>query len=126
MANPGQAHAAIRNPADVAVVEVARADGPTGRTVAEVNAQSAALRDKPVAVRATVVKVTTDVMGRNWLHLRDGTGSTADGNNDLVATTKEQPKVGDVVVATGVVRADVDLGAGYAYKVLVEDASLRK
>jgi hypothetical protein len=34
--------------------------------------------------------------------------------------------VGDVVVAKGVVRTDVDLGHGYAYRVLVEEARVQK
>ena len=35
-------------------------------------------------------------------------------------------KVGDVVLATGVVHTDRDLGSGYSYKVLVEEAKLKK
>jgi hypothetical protein len=125
-ASVGQPHGGAAKPADVVVAKVAKAEGATGRTVAEVAAQRIALKDKPVAVRATVVKVNAGVMGKNWVHLRDGSGTAADGSNDLVVTSKDEPKVGDVVVATGIVRTDVDLGAGYAYKVLVESASFRK
>ena len=41
-------------------------------------------------------------------------------------TTLGEAKVGDVVVAKGVVHTDKDFGAGYAYKVLVEEATLQK
>jgi len=34
--------------------------------------------------------------------------------------------VGDVVKAKGTVRTDVNLGSGYAYAVLIEDAKLAK
>jgi len=34
--------------------------------------------------------------------------------------------VGDIVNVKGTVRTDVNLGAGYAYAVLIEDAALRK
>jgi len=44
----------------------------------------------------------------------------------VLVTSKELPKVGDVVLAKGTVRNDVDLGSGYAYKVLVEDAKFQK
>jgi hypothetical protein len=72
------------------------------------------------------VKFTPAVMGKNWIHLRDGTGSDADGTNDLTVTTQAEAKVGDVVLVKGIVRTDVDLGSGYAYKVLIEEATLTK
>lgn len=126
MPNPGPGHGGLAKTPDLAVAKVAKADGPDARTVAEVNAQRQSLKDKPVAIRATVVKFTGGVMGKNWIHLRDGSGSAADSSNDVLVTTRDDAKVGDVVVARGVVRTDVDLGAGYAYKVLVEDVALRK
>ena len=122
----GQMHGGIARTADVGVVQVAKADGPDARTIAEVNADRLALKDKPVTIRAKVVKVNAGVMGKNWVHLRDGSGSGADGSNDLLATSHDEPAVGDIVVAKGVVKTDVDFGAGYAYKVLVEDASFQK
>lgn len=122
----GQIHGGASKSDAVTIAKVAKAAGPTGRTVAEVYAQGASLKDKPVAIHATVVKVNANVMGKNWVHLRDGTGSAADGSNDLLATSKDEPKVGDVVVAKGVVKTDVNLGSGYAYKVLVENASFGK
>ena len=72
------------------------------------------------------MKYTPAVMGKNWVHLRDGTGSAADNTNDVVVTTKDETKIGDVVLARGTVRTDVNLGSGYSYKVLVEEATLQK
>jgi hypothetical protein len=111
---------------DVGDVKVAKAEGANGRTVAEVNTDRLALRDKPVTIRAKVVKVTANVMGKNWVHLRDGSGSAAANSDDILVTSREEPKIGDVVIARGVVKTDVDLGSGYAYKVLVEDVSFQK
>jgi len=125
-ATMAQFHGGAPASPDVEVGKVAKAEGASGRTVAEVYANRASLKDKDVTVRARVVKVTPGVMGKNWIHLRDGSGSAADGTNDLLATSKDEPKVGDLVVAKGMVRTDVDLGSGYAYKVLVEGASFRK
>jgi aspartyl/asparaginyl-tRNA synthetase len=87
--------------------------------------KSSDLKDKTVTVRGKVVKFTASVMGKNWIHLRDGSGSAADKTDDVLVTTAEQAKVGDVVVVKGLVRTDKDFGAGYAYKVLIEDAKLQ-
>jgi hypothetical protein len=121
-----QVHAGIAKAADMGDVKVAKAEGANARTVAEVNAERLALKGKQVTIRAKVVKVTVGVMDKNWVHLRDGSGSAADNSNDILVTSKDEPKVGDTVVAMGVVKTDVDLGSGYAYKVLVEDVSFRK
>lgn len=108
------------------VVEpVAKAQGKDAKTVAEVVTGRAALRDKPVTVRARVDRISRNVMGLNWVHLRDGSGTPAEGNYDLVVTSKESPEVGKIVVARGVVRTDIDVGAGHAFKVIVQDASFR-
>jgi hypothetical protein len=64
-------------------------------------------------------------MGKNWLHLRDGSG-TAGKDNDITITTNDEAAVGDVVLVKGTVRVDKDFGAGYAYPVIIEDAKLSK
>lgn len=107
-------------------IKVDKASGPDARTVAEVVSGKAGLKDKSVLVRAQVVKVNTGIMGKNWLHLRDGSGSAADGSNDILVTTKDSAAIGDVVSVKGTVRTDVNLGSGYTYAVLIEDAALRK
>ena len=86
----------------------------------------ATLSGKPVLVHARVVKISKDIMGKNWLHLQDGSGSSADGTHDIVVTTKDVAGVGDVVHVKGIVRTNVDIGGGYNYAVLIEDASVRK
>jgi len=116
--------AAAQGPADVGSVKVPKAEG--GKTVAEVYAQRTALADKETVVRGKVVKFLPGIMGRNWLHLRDGSGSADKKDNDLTVTTSETAAVGDVVVVKGKVKIDQDFGAGYAYPVLVEDAKISK
>jgi hypothetical protein len=107
-------------------VKVPKASGANAYTVAELNAKGAALKDKAVVVRGKVVKYNSGIMGKNWIHLHDGTGSAASGNNDILVTTLETAKVGDVLTAQGALRTDKDFGAGYAYKVLVEATKLQK
>lgn len=116
------AHPNLQKPVDLGSIKVAKAAGPEARTVEEVIGQRSTLKDKPVVVAGKVVKFHANIMNRNWVHLRDGSGSDAAQNNDLVVTTQEQFSTGDVVTVRGVVRADQDFGSGYAYKVLVEEA----
>lgn len=108
------------------VAPVAKAGGPNAMTVAEIASKADQLKGKQVAVRGRVVKYNANIMDRNWVHLRDGTGSAADGTDDLLVTTTSEAKVGDIVTARGVVNTDQDFGAGYVYKVLVEKATLQE
>jgi hypothetical protein len=117
--------AAAARAADAPDVKVPRASGPNARTVAEIVTKSADFKDKPVLVRGKVVKYNAAIMGKNWIHLRDGSGSAADGSNDLIVTTASQARTGDVVTVKGVVRTDRDFGSGYSYKVLIEEATLQ-
>ena len=83
-----------------------------------------ALSGQPVSLRGKVVKFNANILGTNWLHIQDGSGSAADASNDLTVTSAAQAAVGDTVVVTGNVALDKDFGSGYSYPVLVEDASL--
>ena len=105
---------------------MAKASGPDAKTVAEVVTGRAALKDKTVLVRGQVVKVNLGIMGKNWLHLQDGSGAAAAGSNDILVTTKSEAAIGDIVNAKGTVRTDVNVGPGYAYAVLIEDATVSK
>jgi hypothetical protein len=131
IATPAQqmaaAHKGAASPIVTAPVEkVAKATGANARTVADVYTQRAQLKDKNVVVRGQVVKYTADIMDRNWIHLRDGTGSAEAKSNDLLVTTKQAAKVGDVILVSGPVKTDVNYGSGYAYSVVIDDATLQK
>ena len=71
-----------------------------------------------------VVKVVSGVLDRNWLHVRDGSGSAQQGDHDLVVTTTDTVKKGETVLVDGVVQTDRDFGSGYRYAVLVEQAKV--
>ena len=119
-----QHSSAASGPADVGPIKVPRAEG--GKTVAQIFAQRVALKEKEVAVRGKVVKYTPEVMGKNWIHLRDGSGSREKKDDDITVTTTSTAAVGDVILVRGVVKLDRDLGAGYTYKVLLEDAKVSR
>jgi molybdopterin synthase catalytic subunit len=83
------------------------------------------LKDKTVLVRGKVVKYNAEIMDKNWVHLRDGSGSAEKDTNDILVTTASKTKVGDIVTFKGTVRTDKDFGSGYSYKVLIEEATLQ-
>jgi hypothetical protein len=120
---PGAAAAAPGVTANKAAVAVEKVEpAPGGKTVAEVIGGKAALAGKPVVVRGKIVKVNNGILGRNWIHLQDGTGGP--GSNDLTVTTSGTGAKGDVVVVRGTVALNKDFGAGYSYAVLIEDATV--
>ncbi len=95
-----------------------------GRTIAGIMADRKKLEGQEVSLRAEVVKISPNIMGKNWMTLKDGTGTPPD--DSLMMTTTWTASVGDVSVVRGRLRNDVDIGAGYTYKVLLEDARFLK
>jgi len=102
--------------------EIEKLEG--GKTIEEILSDPAALNTQAVSLRARVIKVNANIMGRNWITLQDGTGNEPD--NKLTATSQEMVTVGDTVTAKGVINNDVDLGSGYHYVALLEDATFSK
>lgn len=111
----GNPHPAVPAANDVTIGTVAPAD----LAIADLRAHRAANAGAVVAVRGRVWKVSRGILGRNWLHLRDN-----DGGEDLVVTSLQDAQPGQVVLANGKVAVDRDLGMGYQYDVLLEDATL--
>ena len=100
---------------------IEKAEG--GQTVAEIFGNKSDLKGKQVTVRGKVVKFNPEIMGKNWIHLQDGTGEA--GTNDLTVTTDTTAQVGDTVVATGTLSLDKDFGYGYQYDLIMEDAQVK-
>ncbi len=96
--------------------------GKADQTVAEIYAGKDRLAETVVKVRGKVVKYNSQIMGKNWVHIQDGTG--ASGTNDLLATTADTAKTGDIVVVSGRISLDKDFGSGYRYELIIEDAKL--
>jgi hypothetical protein len=112
--------------APVEVGKVEKATGADARTVAEAHAQKAALKGKTVSIRGKVVKYNGGILGKNWLHLQDGSGDAKSGNNDIAITTKDEVAKGQTVTLQGVLATDKDFGSGYSYAVILEDAKVIK
>ncbi|MEK7721603.1 MAG: DNA-binding protein [Elusimicrobiota bacterium] len=107
-------------------VRLARAEGPDAYTVSEIFSRRKELAGKTVLVRGKVVKVSLEIMDRNWVHLQDGSGEAKAATHDLVVTTSEEARVGETVTARGTVAKDKDFGSGYKYVVLLEKAAFKR
>lgn len=94
-----------------------------GHTVSEIIAGRTSLAGSEVTVRGKVIKMNAGIMGRNWLHLSDGTVGP-NGEQEVTVTTEGVAAVGSTVVVRGTVATDRDLGSGYKYSVLIENAKV--
>ena len=73
---------------------------------------------KLIQVTGKCVKVNSMIMGRNWIHIQDGSG---DGL-DLTITTTENVNLDATVTFAGTIALNRDFGAGYKYDVIMENA----
>jgi len=103
-----------------AEVEITKPEGEL--QIADVYANRAGYSSKEFEIRGVVVKVNDQVMGKNWVHIQDGTGNS--GNFDLTITTQADVQVGDEVIFKGKLTLNKDFGAGYYYEVIMEDGEL--
>lgn len=108
-------------------ISVEKAAGPDAYTISEIYAKRASLDKKTAVVKGKVVKVSKGIMGKNWMHIQDGTGDSGKGTHDLVVTTAmDTPAVGDAVTVKGTIYKDKDFGSGYKYAVIMEEATIQK
>lgn len=102
-------------------VKVEKAAG--GITIAQLFANPSSYQNKTVTLKGKVVKLNTGIMGKNWIHIQDGTKSGE--NFDLTVTTQDMVAKDQIVTVTGKIVLDKDFGYGYSYKVLLEDAKVQ-
>ena len=95
-----------------------------GKTIANIQSEVEQLKDQQISLRARVMKVNLEISGKNWITLQDGTGTAP--NNKLIATSSEVVAVGDLVTVSGIIHTNVDLGSGYNYSVLLEEATFNQ
>jgi hypothetical protein len=107
-------------------LKIEKSTAQNGYTVGELFEKAASLNKQKVTVKGQVVKVNPDIMGRNWLHIQDGTGDVAKNTHDLVVTSTDIAEKGAIISIEGTVAVDKDFGFGYRYNVIVEDAVLTK
>lgn len=88
-------------------------------TIADLFANKKTFDGKVVKVKGKVTKFNEAIMGKNWIHIQDGTEYK--GDFDLTVTTDTYAPVGDTITFEGKIALDKDFGYGYKYKVLMEE-----
>jgi len=118
----GEGYKRTSAPPDKKDVKVTAAAG--GITIKELYANKQKYAGKTVKIRGEVTKYTPMVMNKNWIHIQDGTD--ADGKFDLTVTSDAETDLGKTITVEGKVSLDKDLGYGYFFDVIVEDAKIAK
>ena len=103
-------------------ISVAPAEG--GVSIGELYKNRAEYGGKIIKMKGQVVKINEGVMGKNWIHIQDGTKEGEDF--DLTITTLDSCKMDDVVTFEGTISLKKDFTHGYFYEVIMEDAKLVK
>jgi hypothetical protein len=74
---------------------------------------------KTVKVTGQVTKYNPQIMGKNWVHIQDG--SEFQGGFDLTITTAQSVTLGSTITFEGRIVLDKDFGYGYFYAVMMEE-----
>jgi len=91
-----------------------------GQSIADIIANIKTFRDKTVTVRGQVTKVTPNILGTNWIHIRDN--STP---QDLTITSSGTTNVGDIILAKGKLVLSKDFGKGFVMDRVVDNAAIK-
>lgn len=108
----------VHNEAEAIHIEIPK----NGISIANLYSKLASFKGKEIIVRGKVVKVNKNILGKNWIHIVDGT--SFENNTDLTITTSQIAKLGDTVTFKATVVLDKDFGAGYVYNLLLENGEI--
>ena len=103
----------LQNNAVVEKIELE--DGMT--SIADLIKNAEKLEGQTIQIKGKCVKINPDIMGKNWVHLKDGTKD----DFDLVITTDEIIYEGQIVTIEALVVRNKDFGAGYKYDLILEE-----
>ncbi len=96
------------------------ADG--GISIAELLGNRNNYANKIVKLRGKVMKFSSNIMGKNWIHLQDGTDHSDE--YDITITSDMEAVQGDIVTIEGKITLDKDFGYGYFYKIIMEEGKI--
>ena len=88
--------------------------------ISDLMANKKSYAGKVIRTRGQVVRYNPGIMGKNWVHIQDG--SESNGEFDLTITTSQNVSVGDILSFEGKIAVDKDFGYGYFYNIILEDA----
>jgi len=75
---------------------------------------------KEIQISGKCTKLNPNIMGRNWIHLKDGSYDDI----ELVITSDVAVPEGHFVTMKGIVALDKDFGAGYKYDLIIENGQI--
>lgn len=104
-------------------MEVKLNTDPQAITIATLLSNPEKFAGKKISIQGKVTKFNAQIMGRNWIHIQDGTES--DGNADLTITSQEIVQPEQVYTFEGIISVNKDFGAGYQYAIILEDAKVK-
>jgi len=90
-----------------------------GQTIAEILADTGKFKGKNVKIRGRVTKYTSDILGKNWVHIQD-----SGAGNDLTITTTSIAKIDDILLVEGKLELQKDYGEGFVIDVVVDNAKV--
>ena len=106
---------------EIAKLDNVKIDAKSGEiSIAELYENHAKYAGKTVTITGIVSKFSPMIMDRNWVHIQDGTEYS--GEFDLTVTTTDNLEAGNQVTFSGKIALNKDFGAGYFYKIIMEDA----
>lgn len=102
-------------------VSIEKTEGVT--SISDIFSKKDDFSGKEVTVKGKVAKFNQNIMGKNWIHIQDG--SEFEGDFDLTLTGMEVVSVGQIIEVSGTIALNKDFGSGYSYDVIMENAKLQ-
>ncbi len=90
--------------------------------IADLVANPKKYEGKVVQITGKCTKLNANIMGRNWMHLQDGSKD----DYDLVVTSDVAVPEGHVVTMKAKVALNIDFGAGYKYDIILQEGEIVK
>lgn len=115
-----QASSTSNNNTAPEVKDVGSVDVEGSIKIAEIVSNPQDYANKEVQISGQVTKINPNIMGRNWIHIRDGSKD----DYDMVITSNQIIAEGNIVTMQGIVRLNKDFGAGYRYDIIIEDGKV--
>ncbi len=104
--------------------QVEKAPGSNSYSIGEIFTKAQDLNGQLVRVKGKVVKFSPNIMGKNWIHIQDGSGDPMKNTHDLVITTADQANPDEIIIVEGKMTANKDFGSGYKYDALLEKSRI--
>ncbi len=102
---------------NIALKQIKKAE--QGQNIAELISSENNFRGKQVKVRGQVSKVTNNIMGVNWVHIRDNSSQ-----KDLIITTRANTEPGNTILVKGKLALNKDFGNGFVIDRVIPDAQV--